>query len=215
MDEDKKSKPLLLRVLKKIKISHLLILAFLLIGNTYAWFIYIDTVSNSTDVYIKKWNIDIADDQGTVTDNVTFTVDSVYPGMNTFEKEVNITNYSDVGATVNYSILEYTIMGERTVTKEGKIDGGIVVIGNEPTSDEVKNILANNYPFKITFDIDNEELSAEDGSAVYTIAINWPYESGNDELDTQWGQRAYEFIEANPDTPCINMVVKVIIQQDN
>ena len=78
MNKKNKTTPFFLRVLKKIKVSHLVILALLLIGNTYAWFIYIDTVSNSVDVHIKAWNIDLQDDQGTVTDTVTVYVDAVY-----------------------------------------------------------------------------------------------------------------------------------------
>ena len=122
MDKKKKDTPFFLRVLKKIKISHLVILALLLIGNTYAWFIYIDTVSNSVDVHIKAWNIDLQDDQGTVTDTVTVFVDAVYPGMTTYEKEIVVSNYSDLSATVTYDVLSVEIMGEKTYSQEGKVE---------------------------------------------------------------------------------------------
>jgi hypothetical protein len=214
MSEKKHKESTFLRVLKKIKISHLVILALLLIGNTYAWFIYIDTVSNSIDVHIKAWNIDLQDDQGTVTDTVTVFVDAVYPGMTTFEKDINMTNYSDVDATVSYQVLSVDIMGERTYSIEGKREFGLGVGQEDLTSDELIEQLETAYPFVFDFQLDNPHLQAVTGSATYTIALSWAYESGNDTLDTEWGERAYTFINENPGEPCISLNVKIKIQQD-
>ncbi len=214
MNEKKKKQPLFLRVLKKIKISHLIILALLLVGNTYAWFIYIDTVSNSVDVHIKAWNIDLQDDQGTVTDTVTVFVDAVYPGMTTFEKEIRVSNYSDLPATVSYDLLSVEIMGEKTYTREGKIEYGLATGQNDPTSAQLVASLANDYPFVISFDLDETSLAAVTGTATYKISIAWDYESGNDTLDTIWGERAYTFVNANPGSPCISLDIKIKIQQD-
>ena len=213
-EENKQNKSILLRILKKIKISHLIILALLLIGNTYAWFIYIDTVSNSIDVHIKAWNIDLQDDQGTVTDTVTVFVDAVYPGMETFEKEINMTNYSDVNATVSFTLLAVEIMGEKTYSVEGKREFGLGVGQNDLTSAELVQTLEENYPFVFSFDIDNPHLEAVTGQATYTISLDWEYESGNDTWDTEWGERAYQFINENPDSACISLNIKIKIQQD-
>lgn len=213
-NERKKKTSLFLRVLKKIKVSHLVILALLLIGNTYAWFIYIDTVSNSVDVHIKAWNIDLQDDQGTVTDTVTVFVDAVYPGMTTFEKEINVSNYSDLAATVSYEVLSVEIMGEKTYSREGKLEYGLATGQNDPTSAELIQSLENDYPFVISFDLDNEHLAAVTGTATYTISIAWDYESGNDTLDTYWGERAYTFTNSSSTSPCISLDIKIKIQQD-
>ena len=214
MSENKKNTPFFLRVLKKVKISHLVILALLLIGNTYAWFIYIDTVSNSVDVHIKAWNIDLQDDQGTVTDTVTVFVDAVYPGMTTFEKEINVSNYSDLAATVSYEVLSVEIMGEKTYSREGKLEYGLATGQNDPTSAALIQSLENDYPFVISFDLDNEHLAAVTGTATYTISIAWDYESGNDTLDTYWGERAYTFTNSSSTSPCISLDIKIKIQQD-
>ena len=214
MSEKKKNTPFFLRVLKKVKISHLVILALLLIGNTYAWFIYIDTVSNSVDVHIKAWNIDLQDDQGTVTDTVTVFVDAVYPGMTTFEKEINVSNYSDLAATVSYEVLSVEIMGEKTYSREGKLEYGLATGQNDPTSAALIQSLENDYPFVISFDLDNEHLAAVTGTATYTISIAWDYESGNDTLDTYWGERAYTFTNSSSTSPCISLDIKIKIQQD-
>ncbi len=214
MNEKKKNKSFFLRVLKKIKISHLIVLILILIGNTYAWFIYIDTVSNSVDVHIKAWNIDLQDEQGTVTDTVTVYVDAVYPGMTTFEKEITVSNYSDLNATVSYELLSVDIMGTTTYSTEGKDEFGLVHTQDEKTSAQLVNELENNYPFKILFDLDTTHLDAVTGQATYTISIKWDYESGNDTLDTIWGEQAYTFINENPGTPCISLNIKIKIQQD-
>lgn len=214
-NERKKKTSLFLRVLKKIKVSHLVILVLLLIGNTYAWFIYIDTVSNSVDVHIKAWNIDLQDDQGTVTDTVTVFVDAVYPGMTTFEKEINVSNFSDLAATVSYEVLSVEIMGEKTYSREGKLEYGLATAYNDPSSADLIQSLENDYPFVITFDIDNVQLAPVTGTATYTISIAWDYESGNDTLDTYWGERAYEFTSnASSTSPCISLDIKIKIQQD-
>ncbi len=214
MNGKKKNKSFFLRVLKKIKISHLIVLILILIGNTYAWFIYIDTVSNSVDVHIKAWNIDLQDEQGTVTDTVTVYVDAVYPGMTTFEKEITVSNYSDLNATVSYELLSVDIMGTTTYSTEGKDEFGLVHTQGEKTSAQLVNELENNYPFQILFDLDTTHLDAVTGQATYTISIQWDYESGNDTLDTIWGEQAYTFINENPGTPCISLNIKIKIQQD-
>ena len=215
MNKNNKPTPFFLRVLKKIKISHLVILALLLIGNTYAWFIYIDTVSNSVDVHIKAWNIDLQDDQGTVTDTVTVYVDAVYPGMTTYEKEIRVSNFSDLDATVTYDILSVEIMGEKTYSREGKIEYNLATSQNDPTSAQLIQQLANDYPFVIDFDIDETHLEAVTGTATYTISIAWDYESGNDTLDTYWGERAFTFVNETPGAACISLDIKIKIQQDD
>ena len=214
MSEKRRKESTFLRVLKKIKISHLVILALLLIGNTYAWFIYIDTVSNSIDVHIKAWNIDLQDDQGTVTDTVTVFVDAVYPGMTTFEKEIRVSNYSDLPATVSYDLLSVEIMGEKTYSREGKIEYGISLAQDDPTRAQLITSLSNDYPFVISFDLDETSLEAVTGTATYTISIAWAYESGNDTLDTIWGERAYTFVNEHPGSPSISLDIKIKIQQD-
>ena len=70
MEEDKKKKNIFIRILKKIKISHLLVLSILLAGNSYAWFVYISTVSNQIDVHVRSWRIDLQDGDEAVVNYV-------------------------------------------------------------------------------------------------------------------------------------------------
>ena len=92
MENKEKKKLTLKKVLKKVKMTHLLLLIVLLAVNSYAWFIYINTVSNSVDVHVKAWKIDFVDGETPVTDYVDVFVDNVYPGMTTFTKDIEAYN---------------------------------------------------------------------------------------------------------------------------
>lgn len=209
----KKKKSLLLKILKRIRVSHILILIILLAGNSYAWFIYVNNVSNSVDVHVRAWRIDFDDGNAPVTEVVDVIVDNVYPGMITFEKPINAHNYSDVSANVSFAILEASIMGTTYVTQEGRTDAGEEAQDGDLTSAELQQQLENNYPFTISFDLSSSTIQAGNGVATYTVTISWPYESGDDEADTLWGTNAYNFKQAHPTDACISLKVKIYITQ--
>ena len=213
--ENKKKKSLFLKVLKKIKISHIVILIVLLAANSYAWFIFVNNVSSSVDVHVRAWKIDFDDGTSPVTETVDIVVDNVYPGMTTFVKPINAHNYSEVAANVDYKILEASILGDNYVTIEGRADRNETPEEDDLTSDELKDMLENDFPFTIAFSISGNTIAAENGVATYTITISWPYESGDDELDTLWGTRAYTFKQNHPLDACISLKVKIYITQAN
>ena len=212
-ENSKKKKSVFLRLLKRVKPSRLIFLAVLLAVNTYAWFIYVNTVSNSVDVHVKSWKIDFTSGDTPITDYVNVFVDNVYPGMTTYTKSITAYNYSEVAATATYKILSASIMGDEYVTVEGRDETGQTVLGTDLTSEELEEQLAEDYPFTITLAITSSSMVAETGSTTYTISIAWPYESGDDELDTEWGTQAYDFKQNHPTSPCIELVVKIYITQ--
>lgn len=212
-ESSKKKKSVFLRLLKRIKPSRLIFLAILLVVNTYAWFIYVDTVSNQMEVHVKSWKIDFTSGDTPVTDYVNVFVDNVYPGMTTYTKTITAYNYSEVSASATYKILSASIMGDEYITEEGRAELGESVQQGDLTSDELEEQLAEDYPFSITLAISTSSMVAETGSTTYEITIAWPYESGDDELDTEWGTRAYDFKQDNPTDPCISLVVKIYITQ--
>ena len=213
MEEDKKKKNIFTRVLKKIKISHLLILSILLAGNSYAWFVYISTVSNQIDVHVRSWKIDLQDGDEAVVNYVNITIDDAYPGMTTYEREIEANNYGEMAASVHYVVLSANIMGDEYITEEGRSNLGQEPVATDMTSDELEEKLNDDYPFKITFGLSSNTIAPENGTATYNVTVEWPYESGDDEADTYWGNRAYDFIQNNPDDPCIDIRIKIYIQQ--
>ena len=145
-----KKKNIFLLILKRVKISHLIFLAVLLAANSYAWFIYVNNVSNRLDVHVRAWRVDFEDD-GQVVEEVNVEVDNAYPGMTNFTKSVIAHNYSDLPATASYKILYANIMGTEYYSQEGKADAGMNIIGTEPTSSELETMLTSNYPFTFGF----------------------------------------------------------------
>ena len=214
-EKNNKKKGLFFKVIKKVKISHLIILIALLVANSYAWFIYVNTVSNKIDVHVKSWQIDFFDGSQSVTDYIDIAAEEVFPGMTTFENNVYVHNYGETGAGVSYQVLTANIMGTEYKTVEGKQDAGETLTGDELTSAQIVTMLSTNYPFNISFDLSSDTIPAENGVATFTSTISWAYESGDDELDTEWGVNAYDFIHDNPGEPCIRLEVKIVITQLN
>lgn len=210
---EKKKKNILLRALKKIKISHLVILAILLAGNSYAWFVYISTVSTQVNVHVRSWKIDINDGDDAVVNYVHVVVDDAYPGMTTYTHNIEANNYGEMSATVNYSILSANIMGDEYITVEGRSNMGQNPVATDLTSAQLEAKLSNDYPFKIDLDLSSATIAPENGTATYNVTVSWAYESGDDAADTYWGNRAYTFKQSNPDDSCIEIQIKINIQQ--
>lgn len=213
---EKKKKNKTIRILKKIiKPKQLILIILLLVGNTYAWFVYSKRVSNNIDVHVRAWKILF--DSGTSEVENYFNVDitNVYPGMETYSNSLTAYNKSEVSATITYTILEAKIFDEEYVSVEGREDNGDEAEEDDMTSTELETFLSENYPFVITFGVSDDEMAAENGEATYAVNVEWPYESGNDELDTEWGIRAYDFKENNPTESCIVLKIKIFITQSH
>ena len=212
MTENKK-KNILLKALKKVKLSHLVILAILLAGNSYAWFVYISTVSTQVDVHVRSWKIDINDGDDAVVNYVHVVVDDAYPGMETYTHEIEANNYGEMSATINYSILTANIMGDEYISVEGRNNMGQDPVSTDMTSAELQAMLEEDFPFKIELALSSGTLAPENGVATYNVTVSWAYESGDDATDTYWGNRAYTFKQSHPDDSCIELQIKINIQQ--
>lgn len=177
----------------------LFLLVLALIGNAFAWFIYSNKVSNTINAGVKSWKITFAKDGTDLESEVVFNVYSLYPGMPDFNEKVEIKNSGEVAANINYEIISVKIFDE-TFTKE------------EYTTLELEEILSNNYPFKTTFTQDNPVVQIGQTSN-FKVKVVWPYESGDDDLDTYWGRKAYDFKNSNPGVTQIEIKVKLVASQ--
>ena len=81
------------------------------------------------------------------------------------------------------------------------------------TSEELLNKIQNDYPFHITFTTSADKIVAGESQDL-NINFTWAYESGNDEVDTNYGTTAYEYSQSNSDKAAIDMVIKLIVTQD-
>ena len=73
-------------------------------------------------------------------------------------------------------------------------------------------MLQNNYPFKLTLGVDQSEIDIG-AKASFRVGLDWPYESGNDELDTYWGKKSYSYKQDYPGEKQIEIIVKLTASQ--
>ena len=188
------------KIIKKIKIRTILLLILTLASNTFAWFIYNTKVDNSISTSVKAWRIAFENNDSDAIQYLEFKIDDIYPGMTDYSNYITVTNEGETDAKIVYEIQELKIL--ETTYKS-----------TEYTQEELNNMINSDYPFKITFNIDTEDLKAISGSGIFTVNVSWPYESGNDELDTVWGNKSYDYKQNYPDPPGIIIKIKLTVSQ--
>lgn len=191
----------LVKILKKIKIKNIIILILLLIFNTYAWFIYATRVSSSLSVHVSSWNVEFSVGEDETVTNIKIEVERVHPGMETYERNITVRNNGEIKAKLEYEMISLKIMDE------------YYKIGEDITSEELENKINTEYPFIINLIKDDEQLKDGTGTGLFQVTVEWPFESGNDELDTEWGNKAYEYYAVNPDAKSIEIEIKLIAEQ--
>ena len=201
------------RIKKVIKPKNIIVLIILLTSNSFAWFIYATKVQNEMSAHVGAWEILFEAGDSPIVDYINVSIDNMYPGMEDFHYELKAYNKSEVGASLTYTLLSADIMGDVYYTKEGRNEANEEVTETDLTSEELIKVLKDNYPFKFAFSVSSSNLDADIGEAFYYIDANWPFESGNDELDTKWGIKASEYKKQHPDKPSIILKIKIYISQ--
>ena len=200
-ENEKKKTSIIKLILKKIKLSHIIILICLLIFNTFAWFMYATEVSTSMTAYVTSWNIEFAAGEGEIVTKIEIDLDRIYPGMETYEQNITVYNKGESKATLDYEFESIEILGEK------------FEIGENFTSEDLENKIKNDYPFKINIVKDDSNLVGENGEGYFRITVEWPFESGNDSLDTYWGNKAYEYYSLNPGKESLHIEMMLIAVQ--
>lgn len=200
METTKNKEFILFRIIKKVKLKTIILLIVFLSFNSYAWFIYATKVSGGISAHITSWNIKFRAGEKEVTTNVVFEVDKIYPGMEPQMKTLTAYNVGEMKALLEYNIRTIRILDETYTVSETFTQDKLIEKLNE-------------YPFKLTFEIDNTNLDEENGSADFDIKLVWNFESGDDALDTKWGERAYEYNKNHPSSSSIYVEVDVSATQ--
>ena len=184
---------------KRLRRRTLFFLILALMANTFAWFIYSNKVSNNITTGVKSWKINFKQDGVDIVNNVEFKIDSIYPGMPDYTNSLSITNIGETAANISYEVEEIKILDE-------------FYNSDMYSSTDLINRLKDNYPFKMNFSINNQEVGTGQTSE-FTFSLVWPYESGHDESDTYWGKKSASFKEQYPDKEQIAIKVKIIAGQ--
>lgn len=189
----------IIKLFKRIKLRNLILLILLLSFNSYAWFIYATKVSTGMSAHISSWNVHFQAGEEEIKTEIMLDFDIIYPGMEIQSKTVTAYNTGETLANLSYEIKTIRILDTTYTTSETL------------TQEEILNIIDTTCPFNFAFEIDNSNLNSTNGSANFTAIISWPME-GNDVLDTEWGELAYEYNKNNPTSPSIHieLVIKAI-----
>lgn len=175
----KLNKKRIVKKLKKLNFATVFFFIMSLISTTFAWFAFTNVVNNNMEINVKTWQVDINDNEGSVSNKLDIKMDSFFPGSEIKTKTINIKNAGDLPSTLTYKI-DYLRIFDREFDLTNQ--------------EELFDKLSEDYPFTINFSLDNNYLD-NDSDTNFTYSIIWPLDSGNDKLDTEWGNEAYKFYQ--------------------
>ncbi len=185
-------------IVKRTRISTIILLLITFSSTTFAWFVYATKIQTGITAHIEAWNILFTAEDNQISEYVSFTIPDMYPGMPDYSDGITAYNLGDRQADIYFEVVSAKILGVNYTVDEVSL-----------TSPMLINRLAYDYPFKVILGLSSESLTPNSGRTNFTLNVNWPYESGNDELDTIWGKKAFDFNSNNPDSPSIELVIKI------
>ena len=103
---------------RRLKLQTLFMLSLTLIFNTYAWFLYITTVSTNMTVHVDAWSVNFEVDNQVIEKEFVFAIDHAYPGMEEVEKNVTIKNSGEKKAKLTYKISRARILDKEYIVEE-------------------------------------------------------------------------------------------------
>ena len=203
------------RIKKKVTIRTIFLLSITLIFNTYAWFLYLTTVSSNITAHVEAWHVQFKVDNEVVEREFPIAIEHAYPGMQTVTKTVEILNDGEKDADIDFAIKSIRIFDDVFIATDQMETGDTIPQGaTQTTSAALLSRMQNNYPFVLTITASDDTVDADDSGSL-TITFSWVYESGDDETDTDYGTEAYDFYEDNPTEEAIELVIKLIVTQHN
>ena len=203
----------ILRELRKVKKRSIPLRVFLvlvfgsfLIINTLAWYNVSKNIKPANlGATVIPWDVEyyITSSETPVEETVSFNIDEIYPGMTTYSRSIRASNHGDSPAQLSYEVMSVTLFGTTFTT------------GPTITSEALARKFAVEYPFSIVISLSTNIIPVGDHNESYNITVSWPYESGDDDTDTYWGNYAYDYHQQNPNDPSISMQIKIIATQIN
>lgn len=201
VEEKHKKQSIIGLLIKRNKIGFFILVFFTLAANVFAWFIYSQIVSSEISANVKSWNISMAGEHDGV---IEFELDDLYPGMPNYSDSVELSNNGDMDATVTFTIHSITIMGETHSIEDPEFL-------DDP--DALQDYIDETYPFTLSYTASSGVIQAESGVMTLSFQVVWPYESGQDDLDTLWGEKAYEYQQEHPNDKMLTLILDVNVIQ--
>lgn len=171
------------KVYAKLNLMSVFFIALSFISITFAWFAYSGLAKVSTDIGVSAWYIQFKQGETDVSDDIVISLDDVYPGMERKSEKASIENLGDLDADISYDISSVRILDDE-------------ISLNELEQLEVEDKLAHDYPFHINIKLDSSYAKAKDGTSEFEVSVSWPLDSGNNQNDSDWGKKVFDFMEA-------------------
>lgn len=170
------------------------------------------------DVHVKSWEFELSN--GDQNEDFVFAVEQIYPGMEDAVQVINAKNNGEAEANLSCEVTSIKILDQTYTVGDLYEEDGVT---KEITSDDLLNRLLNEYPFKIQIylnDIlyDGKETIMQTGdSTTIKFMVLWDYEKGdteddielNDEIDTKWGNDAYNYYQNGGSKYCIEVKIHI------
>ena len=182
------------KIYMKLNLVSLFFVAVSFISVTLAWFAYSGIVGVDTEIGVKSWYIEFQKDNSTVSNNIVISPTEIYPGMKTISEKVDIKNKGDSDAQISYSIKSARILDDE-------------LLGLEPAALEDK--LSHDYPFHLNISLDKNYAVSKNGNSQIEVSISWPLDSGNDQADSEWGSKTFDFLEKESEKLKVDQTYKV------
>ena len=160
----------------KLNLMSLFFVALSFVSITLAWFAYSGIGNVATEIGVKAWNIEFKNNDDTVANDIVISLSDIYPGMETVSEKVDINNLGDSDAQVSY-----------------KIDSARVFDYDLTDLENLEDKMSHEYPFHINISLSKDYAEAQGGHSELEVSISWPLDSDNNELDSKWGNAAFEF----------------------
>ena len=93
------------KILKKVRLKTLFLLAITLASNSFAWFIYTTKVSSNISAKVREWNVTFEANGQAVEKTIEINIDSLYPGMNAYNQTLTAANSGESKAQITYEIV--------------------------------------------------------------------------------------------------------------
>ena len=202
---------------KKIKLKTLVLVVFSLIMTTFAWFAYSKVLDTTLNLHLASWDMKYSIGGTPVVNPIGIDISTLYPTMEEQSVTVDIKNNGETMVDIEYQIQSVTIAGTSyeivqegaTNTNPNYISVASGVLATNASGEQVyKSVITNDiskFPFII--EVEHSAQVAAAGQGYLTITVNWI--GDNNKLDSEWGYRVGEFIEANPTLPAMSMVLSI------
>ena len=190
---------------KKKKIMLIMLLSIVLIVNTYAWFFSEkETNLKSIEGKVNSWDISyVISEKEILDEEISLDIDTIYPGMPIYEKDLHIYNLGNTNAQITIDIISVQLFGNEIVNElKEKLEitdknNEVTVFADLPNTSE--------YPFKCKMAYDKLKLEDKYGyetnnKSVATIKMQFMWDGTNDVLDTQFGKKAFEYYQNQENT---------------